>query len=115
MLFLFMWNMAILTSVLAFTTTSTSSFAIGHRLTTMMRTSNTLKLSEEAAAGGQEDVIARRIIVQGAVQGGYYRACVLNEAGRFRRLVGTMTPPNDTDTAEIYVEVRRARKLESTR
>ena len=28
------------------------------------------------------------------------------QGGRFRRLLGTMTPPDDTDTAEIYVEVR---------
>lgn len=28
------------------------------------------------------------------------------QASRFRSLVGTMTPPDDTDTAEIYVEVR---------
>jgi hypothetical protein len=28
------------------------------------------------------------------------------QAGRFRRLIGTMSPPDDTDKAEIYVEVR---------
>ncbi|CAB9508579.1 expressed unknown protein [Seminavis robusta] len=53
---------------------------------------------------GDDDFVAKRIIVKGDVQGGYYRSCVLNEAGRFRRLVGTMSPPDDTDTAEIYVE-----------
>jgi acylphosphatase len=57
--------------------------------------------------GEDQDIIARRIVVTGDVQGGYYRSCVLNEAGRFRRLVGTMTPPDDTDTAEIYVEGKR--------
>ena len=37
--------------------------------------------------------------------GGYYRTCVLNEAGKFRRLTGTMSDPDDSKTAEIYVEV----------
>jgi len=29
------------------------------------------------------------------------------QAGRFRRLVGTMSPPDDTDEAEIYVEGKK--------
>jgi len=53
------------------------------------------------------DLIARKIIVVGDVQGGYYRSCVLNEAGRFRRLVGTMSPPDDSEEAEIYVEGKK--------
>jgi hypothetical protein len=53
-----------------------------------------------------DEIVARRIILEGDVQGGYYRSCVRNEAGRFRRLSGTMTPPDDSKTAEIYVEVR---------
>lgn len=28
-----------------------------------------------------DEVVARRIIVKGDVQGGYYRSCVLNEVG----------------------------------
>jgi len=32
---------------------------------------------------------------------------VRNEAGRFRRLSGTMTPPDDSGKAEIYVEGKR--------
>mmetsp|Transcript_7835 Transcript_7835/g.12262 ORF Transcript_7835/g.12262 Transcript_7835/m.12262 type:complete len:171 (-) Transcript_7835:250-762(-) len=65
------------------------------------------------------DLVARKIIVTGAVQGGYYRSCVLNEAGRFRKLVGTMSPPDDSDEAEIYVEVSALllickKKLDST-
>lgn len=28
------------------------------------------------------------------------------QAGRFRKLVGTMSPPDDSAEAEIYVEVR---------
>ncbi|KAG7353709.1 acylphosphatase [Nitzschia inconspicua] len=53
------------------------------------------------------EIVARRIVVEGDVQGGYYRSCVLNEAGRFRRLTGTMSPPDDSKTAEIYVEGKR--------
>mmetsp|Transcript_4142 Transcript_4142/g.8537 ORF Transcript_4142/g.8537 Transcript_4142/m.8537 type:complete len:199 (-) Transcript_4142:90-686(-) len=53
------------------------------------------------------EIIARRIIVTGDVQGGYYRACVKNEASRFRKLLGTMSPPDDTKQAEIYVEGKR--------
>jgi acylphosphatase len=64
-------------------------------------------MTTNGSEGEDQDIIARRIVVTGDVQGGYYRSCVLNEAGRFRRLVGTMTPPDDTDTAEIYVEGRR--------
>jgi len=30
----------------------------------------------------------------------------LPQASRFRKLIGTMSPPDDTDMAEIYVEVR---------
>ena len=33
--------------------------------------------------------------------------CANTQAGRFRRLVGTMTPPDDTKEAEIYVEGKR--------
>mmetsp|Transcript_9949 Transcript_9949/g.24824 ORF Transcript_9949/g.24824 Transcript_9949/m.24824 type:complete len:151 (-) Transcript_9949:263-715(-) len=63
--------------------------------------------SESADDHDPNDIIARRIIVTGDVQGGYYRSCVRNEAGRFRRLSGTMTPPDDSGTAEIYVEGKR--------
>lgn len=59
------------------------------------------------SASDPNDIIARRIVVNGDVQGGYYRSCVRNEAGRFRRLSGTMTPPDDSGTAEIYVEGKR--------
>ena len=82
--------------------------------------------NNDHAAADNSEIIARRIIVIGDVQGGYYRSCVLNEVGfpllvvpnvkgahtlitsqasRFRRLVGTMSPPDSTKEAEIYVEV----------
>lgn len=55
-----------------------------------------------------DDLVAKRIVVSGDVDGGYVRACVINEAGRFRRLVGTMTDPDtSSDKAEIYVEGKR--------
>jgi acylphosphatase len=63
--------------------------------------------SEDHNESISSEIVARRIIVKGDVQGGYYRSCVLNEAGKFRRLVGTMSPPDDTDEAEIYVEGKR--------
>ena len=63
----------------------------------------------DADAGDAEDpneIIGRRITVQGDVNGGYVRTCINNEAGNFRRLLGTMSVPDETDEAEIYVEVR---------
>lgn len=63
--------------------------------------------NNDHAAADNSEIIARRIIVIGDVQGGYYRSCVLNEASRFRRLVGTMSPPDSTKEAEIYVEGSR--------
>mmetsp|Transcript_26876 Transcript_26876/g.50320 ORF Transcript_26876/g.50320 Transcript_26876/m.50320 type:complete len:173 (-) Transcript_26876:160-678(-) len=72
-----------------------------------------VETAEAAGSGSSQaendpnEIVARRIVVTGDVQGGYYRSCVLNEAGRFRRLTGTMTPPDDSNTAEIYVEGKR--------
>lgn len=61
-----------------------------------------------AAAADPNEVVARRIVVVGDVAGGYYRSCVKNEASRFRKLIGTMTPPEDDEKrAEIYVEGKR--------
>jgi hypothetical protein len=39
------------------------------------------RLHAEASSGDPNDIIARRIIVTGDVQGGYYRSCVQNEVG----------------------------------
>lgn len=64
-----------------------------------------LCMSSDAADGNE--IITCRIKVKGDV-GGYYRACVQNEAGKFRRLTGTMLPPDDvTGETEIYVEGER--------
>ena len=67
----------------------------------------------DGADAGTEDpdeIIGRRIIVAGDVNGGYLRTCISNEAGKFRRLLGTMSPPDDGDEAEIYVEVRTSQR-----
>lgn len=69
-----------------------------------MRTCQTA-LSLASSAPSEDDLVAKRIVVTGDVSGGYLRSCILNEAGRFRRLVGTMTDPDpSSDRAEIYVE-----------
>eukprot|EP00816_Leptocylindrus_hargravesii_P000998 CAMPEP_0196809872 /NCGR_PEP_ID=MMETSP1362-20130617/9750_1 /TAXON_ID=163516 /ORGANISM="Leptocylindrus danicus, Strain CCMP1856" /LENGTH=155 /DNA_ID=CAMNT_0042184691 /DNA_START=42 /DNA_END=509 /DNA_ORIENTATION=+ len=61
------------------------------------------------AATSPNDIVACRIQIQGAAQGGYFRAHVKNEAGRFRKLIGTMSPPSEDPKApaEIYVEGKR--------
>eukprot|EP00978_Attheya_sp_CCMP212_P007654 scaffold17766_cov54-Attheya_sp.AAC.4 len=73
---------------------------------TASSSSSTLSMSSSSPDESNE-IVARKIIVSGDVMGGYYRSCVLNEAGRFRKLIGTMSPPDDTDQAEIYVEGKR--------
>mmetsp|Transcript_24622 Transcript_24622/g.57809 ORF Transcript_24622/g.57809 Transcript_24622/m.57809 type:complete len:150 (-) Transcript_24622:1331-1780(-) len=65
------------------------------------------RIAAESSDNDPNEIVAKRIVVEGDVQGGYYRSCVRNEAGRFRRLSGTMTPPDDSETAEIYVEGKR--------
>mmetsp|Transcript_11277 Transcript_11277/g.15800 ORF Transcript_11277/g.15800 Transcript_11277/m.15800 type:complete len:144 (+) Transcript_11277:116-547(+) len=90
-------------AVLACATTVTQAFVAP---TTLRFAANT-KLYSSSDAADPNEVVGRRIIVTGDVQGGYYRACVNNEAGKFRRLIGTMTPPDDTNEAEIYVEGKR--------
>ena len=78
--------------------------------TTSLRNGNNQDMngasSSTNSSGSAKDdmIVARRIIVQGDI-GGYYRSCVVNEAGKFRRLVGTMSPTSsDSNEAEIYVE-----------
>lgn len=93
--------LALLCSIGAFTTTSTVH---GGGLTARQPATK-LFLADEIP--GDKDIIAKRITVKGDVQGGYYRSCVRNEAARFRRLVGTMSPPDDSKEAEIYVEGSR--------
>jgi len=60
------------------------------------------------AEGDANELIGRRITVTGDVNGGYVRTCIINEASKFRGLIGTMSPPDDdSDTAEIYIEGKR--------
>jgi len=63
--------------------------------------------STTEGGGDPSEVIARKIVVCGDVDGGYYRSCVKNEGSRFRKLSGTMSPPDDSKKAEILVEGRR--------
>jgi acylphosphatase len=74
-------------------------------------TPNWNQQADDYAASGIDpnETIARRVIVTGDVDGGYYRSCVKNEASRFRKLIGTMSPPDDDNNrrAEIYVEGKR--------
>lgn len=37
----------------------------------------------------------------------FFFSAFVSKAGRFRRLTGTMSPPDDSNTAEIYVEGNR--------
>eukprot|EP00560_Eucampia_antarctica_P009027 CAMPEP_0197827454 /NCGR_PEP_ID=MMETSP1437-20131217/4218_1 /TAXON_ID=49252 ORGANISM="Eucampia antarctica, Strain CCMP1452" /NCGR_SAMPLE_ID=MMETSP1437 /ASSEMBLY_ACC=CAM_ASM_001096 /LENGTH=145 /DNA_ID=CAMNT_0043428287 /DNA_START=178 /DNA_END=615 /DNA_ORIENTATION=- len=60
-----------------------------------------------SASDDPSEIIGRRIMVTGDVNGGYVRTCINNEAGRFRRLLGAMSPPDDSNNAEIYVEGKR--------
>lgn len=64
-------------------------------------------VDSSSSVNDAKDIVGRRIVVRGDVNGGYVRTCVINEASRFRKLIGTMSPPEDTDTAEIYVEGKR--------
>ena len=111
-----------------------------HRLTPPSARYATASTTE--GGGDPSEVIARKIVVCGDVDGGYYRSCVKNEVcllssyhvficfislkievdiilttrfsfksrniiqgSRFRKLSGTMSPPDDSKKAEILVEV----------
>jgi len=92
----------------ATTTTTTTTLLPYYRhrsvsLTEVQSSSDSESVEDDPAA----QIVGRRILVKGDVNGGYVRTCVINEASRFRRLIGTMSPPEDTDTAEIYVEGKR--------
>mmetsp|Transcript_13205 Transcript_13205/g.31287 ORF Transcript_13205/g.31287 Transcript_13205/m.31287 type:complete len:170 (+) Transcript_13205:125-634(+) len=63
--------------------------------------------ADDSSGADPNEIVGKRIIVTGDVNGGYLRTCISNEAGRFRRLLGTMSPPDDEGEAEIYVEGKR--------
>eukprot|EP01082_Thalassiosira_pseudonana_P012337 g11057.t1 g11057 contig48:52043-53138(+) len=81
---------------------SSFAFSSASSLLTMGASSN-----DDGEGADPNETIARRIVVTGDVAGGYYRSCVKNEAKRFRKLIGTMSPPDDSKRAEIYVEGKR--------
>lgn len=45
-------------------------------------TSSSSRLLDAKSETATDEIIARRIIVKGDVQGGYYRSCVLNEVSK---------------------------------
>ena len=100
----FVGTLLLLVVVLCSSMASVSAFVGAPRCVSQSSYNSALAMSSDDE-NDPNDIIARRIVVEGDVQGGYYRSCVRNEAGRFRRLCGTMTPPDDSGTAEIYVEV----------
>ena len=88
--------------------TYTNTFATHHHHNTALYASDSSSAPNhyrESTSGDPSELIARRIVVTGDVNGGYYRSCVKNEGSRFRKLVGSMTDPDDSERAEIYVEV----------
>ena len=93
-----------------FATTSTTDDD-RHDESSSSLTPNWNQQADDYAASGIDpnETIARRVIVTGDVDGGYYRSCVKNEASRFRKLIGTMSPPDNDNSrrAEIYVEGKR--------
>lgn len=92
---------------------STTSFAFsiaGPSTKNLISRSTTTGLfadNKSSSSDPNNEIISAKISLEGDVDGGYYRACVLNEAGKFRRLVGTMTPPEGNRKAEIYVEGKK--------
>ena len=68
------WTLS-LSSTMTTTRTLSSAVVRPHAPTT---TRLALSAKEEE---DEDELIARRIVVEGDVQGGYYRSCVLNEVG----------------------------------
>mmetsp|Transcript_12650 Transcript_12650/g.18452 ORF Transcript_12650/g.18452 Transcript_12650/m.18452 type:complete len:164 (+) Transcript_12650:126-617(+) len=85
------------------TTRSLSSASLRDTTTT----STSIRAAEDSSPEDPKDVIGKTIQIKGDVNGGYVRTCIRNEASQFRRLIGTMSPPSDDDTATIYVEGKR--------
>jgi len=58
-------------------------FAVSSPSVQSARSQRVLHMSDSSAApeSGSDDLVACRITVTGDVNGGYYRACVLNEVG----------------------------------
>ena len=83
----------------------TSTYRISSAFHSTSYSTTTSLYATSDGGADQAELIARRIVVVGDVNGGYYRSCVKNEGSRFRNLVGTMTPPDDNNRAEIYIEV----------
>jgi hypothetical protein len=72
---------AILTLILALTFSLVGAFAPSLASTNRLAFQPRKLAATEGSSADESEVIARRIIVTGDVQGGYYRSCVLNEVG----------------------------------
>ena len=70
---------AILALILTLTVSLTAGFAPNRSFTTRLSFQHHELAATDGKSAADSEVIARRIIVTGDVQGGYYRSCVLNE------------------------------------
>jgi len=100
-------SLLLLAVVICSSMSSVNAFVGAPRCSLQPSFNSAIAAAGSDGANDPNEIIAMRITVEGDVQGGYYRSCVRNEAGRFRRLSGTMTPPDDSGKAEIYVEGKR--------
>eukprot|EP00587_Corethron_hystrix_P012355 CAMPEP_0113311860 /NCGR_PEP_ID=MMETSP0010_2-20120614/8918_1 /TAXON_ID=216773 ORGANISM="Corethron hystrix, Strain 308" /NCGR_SAMPLE_ID=MMETSP0010_2 /ASSEMBLY_ACC=CAM_ASM_000155 /LENGTH=177 /DNA_ID=CAMNT_0000167563 /DNA_START=129 /DNA_END=662 /DNA_ORIENTATION=- /assembly_acc=CAM_ASM_000155 len=89
-------------SAVAFSTTARSTCFVPKR-PLQMSSPDSDGESFDLSKLGDEDFVALKLIVSGNI-GGYYRACIKNEAERFRGLGGSMTDTDEDGKAEINVE-----------
>jgi len=97
-------------SAVAFSTTARSTCFVPKR-PLQMSSPDSDGESFDLSKLGDEDFVALKLIVSGNI-GGYYRACIKNEAERFRGLGGSMTDTDEDGKAEINVEVRDSVRLQ---
>ena len=69
----------IIALILALTVSLTEGFAPNRSFITRLSSQRRELAVTDGKSSADSEVIARRIIVTGDVQGGYYRSCVLNE------------------------------------
>jgi hypothetical protein len=79
---------SMLDCVRAFVVVSPDAIVTHHnqqRNTATARTPVSAASSDNSNGDSSDAIVARRIVVKGDVQGGYYRTCVLNEVRYMRR------------------------------
>lgn len=87
---------------------SPSSFGLS-RFSSHFSSTSKIATAENVDSSDGNEIIGMTLTVKGDVNGGYTRTCIRNEASLFRKLIGTMSPPGDSDTATIYVEGKRSK------